>query len=135
MARLGSHSSRKCLRKSANSSSGYAFGQTQRPPAAAILMPPRALARERGGILMLAEIAMRQALAHGSQCQHRRLVASEPRLIGSSDNVASYCHGMPRVHEGGCFREVAMDQVYLTLTVSGLTLLVGAYVLGVVALV
>ena len=33
--------------------------------------------------------------------------------------------------EWGCFGEVAMDQIYLTLTVSGLTLLVSAYVLGV----
>jgi hypothetical protein len=37
--------------------------------------------------------------------------------------------------KGDCFGEVAMDQVYLTLTLSGLTLLVVAYVLGVAALV
>ena len=29
------------------------------------------------------------------------------------------------------FREVAMDLIYLTVAISGLTLLVGAYVLGV----
>ena len=32
---------------------------------------------------------------------------------------------------GAVFREVAMHQIYLTITVSGLTLLVGMYVLGV----
>ena len=31
----------------------------------------------------------------------------------------------------GHFREVAMDQIYLSIAVSSLTLLVGAYVLGV----
>jgi hypothetical protein len=31
----------------------------------------------------------------------------------------------------GCCREVAMDQIYLTIAVSSLTLLVGAYMLGV----
>lgn len=35
---------------------------------------------------------------------------------------------------GAVFREVAMRQIYLTITVSSLTLLIGVYVLGVVLL-
>jgi len=48
--------------------------------------------------------------------------------LSRRSEIASYWHGVP---EWGCFREVAMDQIYLTFTVSSLTLLVSAYVLGV----
>jgi hypothetical protein len=40
-------------------------------------------AAEKGGIVMMAHIAMLRALNHGSQVQHQRPAASVPRDTGS----------------------------------------------------
>ena len=50
---------------------------------------------------------------------------SDPLRRGSLDS---------QTPNGVVFREVAMRQIYLTITVSSLTLLIGLYVLGVVRL-
>ena len=60
---------------------------------------------------------------------HRRL----PWLWDGSDKNDRVRRGSleSQALNGAVFREVAMHQIYLTITVSGLTLLVGMYVLGV----
>jgi hypothetical protein len=56
-----------------------------------------------------------------------------PWLWDGSDNSDRVRSGSrePQPIEWGRFREVDMDQIYLTIAVSSLTVLVGAYVLGV----
>ena len=55
-------------------------------------------------------------------------------IMGWSANTDLVRKRLQRINNSNCgrFREVAMHQIYLSIVVSSLTLLVGAYVLAVV---
>jgi hypothetical protein len=54
-------------------------------------------------------------------------------IMGWSANTDLVRKRLQRINNSNCgrFREVAMHQIYLTIAISSLTLLVGTYVLGV----